>query len=157
MKKSRFTETQIVSILKEADSGIKVSDLCRQQWGDLTNPTYSIQGQFVELRTYKNQTAEPTASTAGFEKRIGITSPLLVSSSTNATRTTRDPTTPTPPMAKFSPKPQLEKSAQAPASKRPTTTTAQVASPTSPTTTAAPPTLVSTTTASAKKLPSAMS
>jgi hypothetical protein len=36
------------------------------QWGDLTNPTYNIyniQGQLVELRTYKNQTAEPTAST----------------------------------------------------------------------------------------------
>jgi RHS repeat-associated protein len=41
------------------------------QWGDLTNPTfniYNIQGQLVELRTYKNQTAEPTASTAGYEK-----------------------------------------------------------------------------------------
>jgi hypothetical protein len=27
MKKSRFTETEIISILKQADSGIKVSDL----------------------------------------------------------------------------------------------------------------------------------
>ena len=30
MKKSRFTETQIVSILKEVDSGRKVDDVCRQ-------------------------------------------------------------------------------------------------------------------------------
>jgi len=30
MKKTRFTESQIVSILKEADSGIKVEQLCRQ-------------------------------------------------------------------------------------------------------------------------------
>jgi putative transposase len=30
MKKTRFTETQIVSILKKQESGIKVSDICRE-------------------------------------------------------------------------------------------------------------------------------
>lgn len=30
MKKSQFTETQIVAILKEADTGMKVEDICRK-------------------------------------------------------------------------------------------------------------------------------
>ena len=30
MKKSKFSETQIVTLLKQADSGIAVKDLCRQ-------------------------------------------------------------------------------------------------------------------------------
>ena len=28
MKKSRFTDSQIIAILKEAESGVRVADLC---------------------------------------------------------------------------------------------------------------------------------
>lgn len=38
MKRSRFTETQIVSILKEADVGAKVKDLCRKH--GISDATY---------------------------------------------------------------------------------------------------------------------
>ena len=38
MKKSRFTETQILSILKEADGGMKIQDICRTH--GISQPTY---------------------------------------------------------------------------------------------------------------------
>ena len=38
MKRTRFTETQIVAVLKEADSGIPVKDLCRKH--GISDATY---------------------------------------------------------------------------------------------------------------------
>ncbi len=38
MKKSRFSEQQIINILKQADAGIKVQDLCRQH--GISDATY---------------------------------------------------------------------------------------------------------------------
>lgn len=38
MKNSRFREQQIIKILKEADAGMKVQDLCRQY--EISNATY---------------------------------------------------------------------------------------------------------------------
>ena len=38
MKKSRFTESQIAAILKEADAGMKVADVCRAH--GISQPTF---------------------------------------------------------------------------------------------------------------------
>ena len=32
MKRKRFSEAQIIGVLKEAEAGIKKQDLCRQAW-----------------------------------------------------------------------------------------------------------------------------
>ena len=38
MKRSRFSESQIVTILKEADAGLKVAEICRKH--GISQPTY---------------------------------------------------------------------------------------------------------------------
>lgn len=38
MKKSKFTESQIIGILKEQEQGVKVSELCRQH--GISEPTF---------------------------------------------------------------------------------------------------------------------
>lgn len=38
MKRSRFTETQIISILKEADAGVTVKEVCRKH--GISDATY---------------------------------------------------------------------------------------------------------------------
>ncbi len=45
MKKSRFSESQIVSILKEVESGMKVDDVCRKH-GISTATYYSWKSKY---------------------------------------------------------------------------------------------------------------
>jgi putative transposase len=38
MRKSKFNETQIINILKEADAGMKIEELCRKH--GISSPTF---------------------------------------------------------------------------------------------------------------------
>ena len=62
MKKTRFTETQIVSILKKHETGIKTSDLC-QDYGISEATFYNWQAKYGgmtvrELKRMKELEAE---------------------------------------------------------------------------------------------------
>ena len=48
MKKSRFTEAQIIAILKEAEGGLKVADLARQH-GISTQTIYNWRAKYGGL------------------------------------------------------------------------------------------------------------
>jgi len=72
MKKSKFTETQIVSILKKQEAGMSVSDICREhgisqptfyQWkskysGLEVNQLKQLKDMEAELSQYKRIAAE---------------------------------------------------------------------------------------------------
>jgi putative transposase len=50
MKKSRYTENQIIGILKEADAGIKIQDLCRAH-GISVGTYYQWRSKFGGMET----------------------------------------------------------------------------------------------------------
>jgi putative transposase len=62
MKKSRFTETQIVAILQETDAGLKVADVCRKH-GISAQTFYNWKSKYgglglAELRRIKELEAD---------------------------------------------------------------------------------------------------
>ena len=62
MKKSKFTETQIIAVLKQGDAGVPIKDLCRQA-GSSSATYYQWKSKYggmeaSELRRVKELEAE---------------------------------------------------------------------------------------------------
>nr|WP_281181475.1 transposase [Veronia pacifica] len=64
MKKSRFTESQSVSILKEADAGMKEDDICRQH--GISKATYYY-WKTLAMRCLVKGEVGPAAQAAQFK------------------------------------------------------------------------------------------
>ena len=66
MKKSRFTETQIVAMLQQYDSGMKVTDICRDK-GITTATFYSWKRKYggmdahQQVLSYEGHSVAPKA------------------------------------------------------------------------------------------------
>jgi hypothetical protein len=80
MKRKRFTEEQIIGVLKEAEAGVKTGDLARRH--GISDPTILIetrmQGFLVHHRHLAANRRVGFASQAGFRKRIkNLSSDLL--------------------------------------------------------------------------------
>jgi putative transposase len=67
MRKSRFTDTQIIAVIKEHDAGVATKELCRKH-GISANTLYKVEGQVWRhgsQRRYENASAprrEPSAA-----------------------------------------------------------------------------------------------
>ena len=69
MKTSRFSETQIIAILKQGDGGIKVKDLCREH-GISDATYYNWKAQYGGLEASDLKRLKEVESALGKLKRI---------------------------------------------------------------------------------------
>ena len=69
MKKSRFTENQIVSILKEADAGAKVKEICRRH-GISDATYYNWKSKYGGMRAYDLKRLKETEGEISKLKRM---------------------------------------------------------------------------------------
>ncbi len=76
MKRSRFTETQIIAILNEADAGLSVKEICRKHgFSDATFYHWKSQllksAEGVFLTKAERRAAESGPSVKGLRAKIG--------------------------------------------------------------------------------------
>jgi|GEM_PF-478452 putative transposase len=92
MKKSRFTDAQILAILKQGEGGVPVADLCRKH--GISNATFYIYGRLsrrkrfeicfdlnwvpTSIRRYQTELARPNGKSAWRrpQQLVGFIEPL---------------------------------------------------------------------------------